>query len=74
MITKDSLKDFDWQMTDYLTIFARRAEKDDQFFEKVFDRELLEKKNPHIFLSAMKKKFYYKKLKITTTEDTKLNF
>ena len=28
-ITKDRFKDFDWQMTDYLTTFARRAERDD---------------------------------------------
>ena len=56
MITKDSLKDFDWQMTDYLTIFARRAEKDDQFFEKVFDRELLEKKESTHFLVCNEEK------------------
>ena len=61
-------------MTDYLTKFARRVERDDLFFEKGFDRELFEKKNPHSFLSAMKKKFYYKKLKTLTTDDTKLNF
>ena len=73
-ITKDRFKDFDWQMTDYLTTFAHRAERDNLFFEKGFDRELFLKKTPHIFLSAMKKKFYYKKLKITTTDNTKLNF
>ena len=28
-ITKDRSKDFDWQMTYYLTTFARRAERDD---------------------------------------------
>ena len=44
------------------------------FFEKNFDLELFLKKDAHIFLSAMKKKFCYKKLKITTTGDTKLNF
>ena len=54
-ITKDRCKDFDWQTTDYLTTFARRAESDDLFFEKGFDRELSLKKNRHIFLHAMKK-------------------
>ena len=73
-ITKDRFKDFDLQTTHYLTTFAGRAERDDLFFEKGFDRELFWKKYPHIFLSAMKKKFYYKKLKITTTDDAKLNF
>ena len=43
-ITKDRFKDFDWQTTDYLTAFARRAERDNLFFEKGFDCELLEKK------------------------------
>ena len=43
-ITKVRFKDFDWQTTDYLTAFARRAERDDLFFEKGFDCELLEKK------------------------------
>ena len=38
MITKDRFKDFDWQTTDYLITFARRAERDDLFFEKGFDR------------------------------------
>ena len=74
MFTKDWFKDFDWQTTDYFTTFARRAGRGDLFFEKGFDRELFEKKNSHIFLSAMKKKFYHKKLKILTTDDTKLNF
>ena len=73
-ITKDRFKDFDLQTTHYLTTFAGRAERDDLFFEKGFDRELFWKKYPHIFLSAMKKKFYYKKLKIMTTDDAKLNF
>ena len=73
-ITKDRFKDFDWQTTDYFTTFARRAERDDVFFEKGFDRELFIKKRPHIFLSAMKKKNYYNKLKFTTTDNTKLNF
>ena len=73
-ITKDRFKDFDWQMTDYLTTFARGAGRGDLFFEKSFDHELFEKKNPHIFLSAMRKKIYDKKLKISTTDDTKLNF
>ena len=31
------------------------------FFEKNFDLELFLKKNAHVFLSSMKKKFYYKK-------------
>ena len=56
-ITQDRFKDSDWQTADYLTTFARRAGRDDLFFEKGFDRELFEKKNPHIFLPAMKKKF-----------------
>ena len=43
-ITKDRRQDFDWQTTDYLTTFARRAERDDLFFDKGFDRELFEKK------------------------------
>ena len=74
-ISNDRFNDFDWQTTDYLTTFARRAGRDDLVFEKGFDRELFEKKkNPHIFLPAMKKKFYHKKLKILATDDTKLNF
>ena len=62
-------------MTDYLTTFACRAERDDLFFDKGFDRELFEKKkSPHIFFSTIKKIFYYKKLKITTTDNTKISF
>ena len=59
-----------------MTTFASRAERDNLFFEKGFDCEPFEKKkkNPHIFVSAIKKTFYYKKMKITTTDDTKLNF
>ena len=49
MITKDRFKDFDWQTTDYLITFARRAERDDLFFEKGFNRELFLKKKTHIF-------------------------
>ena len=37
-ITKDRFKDFGWQTTDYVTAFAHRAERDDLFFEKSFDR------------------------------------
>ena len=51
-ITKNRFKDFDWQMTDYLTTFTRRAERD----------------------NLLKKKFYYKKYKITTTEAQNLIF
>ena len=62
-------------MTDYLTTFACRAERDDLFFEKGFDREVFEKKkSQHISFSAIKKIFYYKKLKITTTDNTKISF
>ena len=31
-ITKNRFKDFDWQTTDYLTTFTRRAERDNLFF------------------------------------------
>ena len=49
-ISKDRIKGFDWQTTDYLTTFARRAERDDLFFEKGFARELFEKKKSAYFL------------------------
>ena len=55
-ITKDRFKDFDWRMTDYLTTFACRAERDDLFFEKGFDHELFEKKNSAYFLVCNKEK------------------
>ena len=71
-ITKDRRQDFDWQTTDYLTTFARRAERDDLFFDKGFDRELFEKKLG-IFSCLRWKKIYHKKLKISTTDNTKLN-
>ena len=65
-------------MTNYLVTNTRRAQRNDIFFEKKKclrkNRELFLKKNPHIFMSEMKKKFYYKNLKITTTEDTNVNF
>ena len=48
MITKDRFKDFNWKTMGYLITFARRAERDDLFFEKGFDRELFLKKT-HIF-------------------------
>ena len=48
---------------DYLVTNALRAQRNDIFL-----------RNSHIFLSGIKKKFYYKKLKIMTTDDTKLNF
>ena len=55
-ITKNRFKDFDWTTTEYFTTFACRAQRDGLFFEENFDRELfLKNKNPHIFLSAMKK-------------------
>ena len=73
-ITNDRFKDFDWQMTDYLTTFPCRVERDDLFFEKGFDCELFLKKKTTHFLIYNEKKFYYKKLKITTTDNTKLNF
>ena len=74
-ITKNRFKDFGWQTTDYLTTFTRRAERDNLFFwERFWSWAFFWKETQHIFLSAMKKKFYYKKCKITTTEDTKLNF
>ena len=46
------------------------------FLRKVLIVSLLKKKkkNPHIFVSAIKKTFYYKKMEITTTDNTKLNF
>ena len=55
-ITKDRFKDFDWQTTDYLITFARRAERDNLFFEKGFGRELFLKKNPTYFLTCNEKK------------------
>ena len=73
-ITKDRFEDFDCQTTDYLTTFACRAERDGLFFEKGFDRELFLKKKTTYFLICDEKKIYYKKLKITTTDDANLNF
>ena len=49
-ITKDRFKDFDWQTTDYLTTFARRAERDGLFFEKGFYHELFERKKKKILI------------------------
>ena len=71
---KNNFDKFAEYTTDYLVTNARRAQRNDVFFEKDFDCELFLKKNLHIFLSAMKKKFYYQKFKIMTTDDTKLNF
>ena len=48
-ITKNRFKDFDWQTTDYLTTFTHRAERDNLFFEKGFDREPFFEKKPNIF-------------------------
>ena len=55
-IFKNDFKCFDKHTTDYLMTFARRSERDDIFFEKSFDCERFLRENPHIFLSAMKKK------------------
>ena len=76
-IFKENFDNFDEYAKDYLVTNTRRAQRNDIFFEKnLFSKtsELLLKKDPHIFLFGMKKKFYYKKLKIMTTDDTKLNF
>ena len=75
-ITKDRFKDFDWQTADYLTTFAHRAERDDVFFEKGFDRELFLKKYPHIFSSANKKKVIIRnwKLRSLTIQDLIFDF
>ena len=55
-ITNDRFKDFDWQMTDYLTTFPCRVERDDLFFEKGFDCELfLKKKTTHFLIYNEKK-------------------
>ena len=48
-ITKNRFKDFDWQTTDYLTTFTRRAGETICFFEKGFDRESFFGKKPNIF-------------------------
>ena len=73
-IFQENFDKFDEYTTDYLVTNARRAQRNNIFFENKFDHELLLKKNQHIFLYGMKKKIYYKNLKITTTEDTNLNF
>ena len=73
-IFKDSFKVFDKDVTGYLLTHARRSKRNNIFFEKEFERGRFLKKDPHIFLSTMKKKFYYKKLKVTTTDNTNLNF
>ena len=57
-ITNDRFKDFDWQMTDYLTTFPRRVERDGLFFEKGFDCELFlkkKKKKTHFLICNEKK-------------------
>ena len=61
-------------MIDYLLTYARRSERNYIFFEKEFDRERFLKKNPHIFLFAIKEKMYHKKLKVATTKYTDIHF
>ena len=56
-ITKDRFKDFDWQMTDYLTTFARGAGRGNLFFGKGFDHELFEKKIRIFSCLRWRKKF-----------------
>ena len=49
--TKDKFKKFDWTTTDYLAMFAHRAQTDGLFFEKNFYRELFfEKKSAHFLV------------------------
>ena len=48
-IFKDSLKEFDKDMTDYLLTFARRSERDDIFFEREFDYKCFLKKKTVTF-------------------------
>ena len=57
-IFKDSLKEFDKDMTDYLLTFACSSERDNIFFEGEFDyKRFLKKKPSHFFVSNEEKKF-----------------
>ena len=47
-IFQENFDKYDEYTTDYLVTNARRAQRNDIFFEKKFDHELLLKKNQHI--------------------------
>ena len=73
-ITKDRFKDFDWATADYCQHLHVERKGTICFLRKTLIVSFFWKKIHIFFCLRWRKKFIIKKLKITTTNNTKLNF